>query len=324
MTADVSILIPAYAAEGFVDQTLLFARGQTYERVPILVSVDKSEDQTLARVQRHAEQDSRIALFDQSDRLGWAGNVNFLLDQVTTPYCYIYFHDDIIAPRYTERMLAALKAHPDAAISHCGVRYFGGTDSVLPARGNDGSLPRRLMKFMLAPDRGAPLRGMMRRDVMGHLRLPNDQTLGLWANETYLMEVAAAGALVCVPEILYMNWASRPGGLLRSWRDIAATDAVRGLRAMIDRAIAILDRATTNEGEREAFHFSCFLWVHRFIRDAEQRAMERIFSTPGELHPAFDASKWPADVSAFGDETVNWAKTRWEAVQPDLAARERA
>ena len=45
-TADVSILIPAYAAEAFIDRTLHFARGQTFSNCRILVSVDAAGDQT--------------------------------------------------------------------------------------------------------------------------------------------------------------------------------------------------------------------------------------------------------------------------------------
>ena len=167
MTANVAILIPAYAAESFIDQTLNFARGQTFAQTQIIVSVDHHEDDTFARVEEHAKADPRITAFRQSQRLGWAGNVNFLLDQVRTPYSFIYFHDDIIVPNYIETLLPVLKASPSAALVHCDVRYINTPHGLMPARENNRPQAERILQFMLAPDRGAPLRGIIRRDVAG-------------------------------------------------------------------------------------------------------------------------------------------------------------
>ena len=72
---EVSILIPAYMAEEFIDRTMLFARGQTYRNVRILVSIDVSTDATAAIVERHVAEDDRVSVVAHDERLGWAGNV---------------------------------------------------------------------------------------------------------------------------------------------------------------------------------------------------------------------------------------------------------
>ena len=67
----------------------------------------------------------RVQVVVQEERQGWAGNVNFLLDQVTTPYAFLYFHDDVIMPQYVERLVAVADARPDAASVHCTVGRYG-------------------------------------------------------------------------------------------------------------------------------------------------------------------------------------------------------
>ena len=107
--ADVSICIPAWMAESFIENTIRFAAGQTYDRIAILISVDESTDATSELCRKHSMKDERITVFEQDHRLGWAGNVNFLLERVTTPFFFLYFHDDVIAPQYTEVLLRSLE-----------------------------------------------------------------------------------------------------------------------------------------------------------------------------------------------------------------------
>ena len=321
MTGEVTILIPAYAAEAFIDQTLHFARGQTFREIEISVSVDRFDDTTFERVQQHARSDKRVRAYRQPERLGWAGNVNFLLDQVRTPYCFIYFHDDILLPNYVERLLPTLKRDASAALVHCDVRYIGAATSVLRARENARPLRERLLQFMLAPDRGAPLRGIIRRDVMGDVRLPDDAPQALYANEIFLLEAAVRGPLLAEREILYINWANRPDGLVARWNQVSAEGARAGVRSILDRAAGILGRAAVSEAERDQLRFASFLWLKRFIDDAETRAGARLYQRPSDLHPSFDAAAWPVDLTAWPSDISGWAAARWETASRDLAAR---
>ncbi|PZO54368.1 MAG: hypothetical protein DCF16_05225 [Alphaproteobacteria bacterium] len=321
MSADVTILIPAYEAEEFIDQTLYFARGQTYGEIEIVVSVDHSADATFERVTDHARQDRRIRAYQQVERLGWAGNVNFLLDQVRTPYCFIYFHDDVIVPHYIERLLPTLLSNPEAALAHCDVRYIGAVQSVLPARANIRPRFERLMQFMLAPDRGAPLRGIMRRAIMGELRLPVDGRQSLYANETFLFEAAASGHLAAHNEILYVNWANRPQGLMAQWEAIGHEEALAGVQSLLARAHALVERAASSDYERAALQFACFLWLKRFVDDAERRSGARIYNRPEDLLPAFEHDHWPIALDTLAPDIATWARERWTLAEVDLSAR---
>jgi hypothetical protein len=317
MTAGVSILIPAYAAEPFIDRTLLFARGQTHKDLSILVSVDKCEDQTHARGQRHADEDPRVRVFAQPSRLGWAGNVNFLLERVTTPFFFIYFHDDIILPQYTEKLLERLRANPRAISAHCDMGHFGGSERLSQGRTYDGDTAHRLMVFMLSPHRGSPLRSLMRSQAVPQLRLDDGASGGLWANETFLMEMLAAGPAVSLAEMLYLRWDKRSGGLTDTWYGLSPEQTLEGHRANLSKACQIIRRVAANDDQAQALYFALYLYVLPTVQQLERQAGRKLFAQPRELCLAFEELAPPASLVSFGPEIALWAQDRWTKAQRD-------
>ena len=73
---DLTICIPAYNAAAFIGRTIGCAQAQTYPHFRMLISVDRSDDDTAAICRAHAAADRRIEVFEQSDRLGWAMDEN--------------------------------------------------------------------------------------------------------------------------------------------------------------------------------------------------------------------------------------------------------
>ena len=189
----VSICIPAWQSESFIERTLHCAAMQTHKSLQILVSVDHSEDATGVICESFARKDFRVSVFIQRERLGWARNVNFLLERVRSPFFFLYFHDDLIDPDYTRRLLKTLSKYPDAMSCHCDMGHFGGSDYVSQGRTYTGSAAQRLATFLVTPTRGSPLRSLTRSAALGkNLRLPTNAIGGFWANEPYLMRLVAA------------------------------------------------------------------------------------------------------------------------------------
>ncbi len=310
--AKVSILIPTYEAAEFIDRTLMFARGQTLRDVTILVSVDTCSDGTVERVREIAREDARIRCFHQSERLGWAGNVNFLLDQTDTPYAFIYFHDDVIVPQYAEKMLAVLEASPDAASVQCDMLTFGGSSGLQAGRAFLGDATQRLLTFMLAPNRGAPLRALIRCERLGHVRLPvRGEMPGYLLNEPFLLARVAAGQMLHLPETLYLRWDLRPGGLVESsWRSLTAPSMVAAIQANTAHALATIHASAANADERAALTLACWLWTASHILSANHQAGHRLFSHPEEVHPAFGDLPALSALSDYGADVLAWAEQR--------------
>ena len=63
----ISVIMPAYNAEDFIDQTLLSALAQTYRNLEIIVVDDGSSDRTADIVKARADENSRIRLIRQEN-----------------------------------------------------------------------------------------------------------------------------------------------------------------------------------------------------------------------------------------------------------------
>lgn len=313
--ARVSILIPCYNSASFIDRTLYFARGQTVGDVTIQVSIDAGDDNTAHIVQSHAARDSRIVVHEQRSRLGWAGNVNFLLGQVDTPYFFLYFHDDVLLPQYTHCMLECLQAHPQAAGAYCDMGHFGDSDHVSTGPAYLGSTVERLLSLMLAPQRGSPLRALLRTERAGHLRLAEMESGGFWANEPFLMEMLVAGSLEQVPEILYLRWNNRSGGLTDGWKKLPTSTVVSGWQANIEIRLNILTRATHEPAERAALVFALYLQTYPVLRKLANEQGAALFPTAASLHPLFANPGTPDLLAPYGATIEGWGRARFERCQ---------
>ena len=313
---EVSICIPAWQSQAFIRRTLDFALGQTHRRVRVLVSIDQCDDDTAAMCLARAHQDSRLAVFVQPSRLGWAGNVNFLLGQVSTPYFFLYFHDDVIVPQYTARLLHALQRRPDAASVHCDMDHFGAARAVSVGFAYEGSVARRLGAFLVTPERGSPLRSLTRSALLADgLRLPTGEIDGLWANEPYLMRLVAAGPAVHVPEILYYRWNQREGGLTDGWKRLAPAQVCAGHAGNIRTALDIIDRATTDAAERRALAFCLYVHMMPRLHAIERESQGAVAIDPQQVSPRFAAAGEPCDLACLGEQIRGWALQRHDRVR---------
>lgn len=317
----VTICIPAWRAETFIERTLNCALAQTHAKLRILVSVDQGEDATLPICEKFTSADSRVEVFAQKERLGFAGNVNFLLGRVQSPFYFLYFHDDIILPTYTERLLKALRKDPNATSAHCDMGHFGASDHVSIGCNYAGSAARRLATFLVAPERGSPLRGLTRSEILSEkLRLPTNAAGGFWANEPYLMRLLAAGPAVRVPKVLYLRWDQRKEGLNEGWKGLSPAQVVSGFQANIASALAIIAEATS-PAEREILVFCLYVHTMLRVRDFEHKAGIPPIGSAEELHPAFANRSLPATLVDLGPDIESWTLRRYRRL---LRLEERA
>jgi len=282
--ADVTICIPAYQAANFIPRTLHCAQGQTYDRVRILVSVDQSSDETAEICRTLARDDRRIDVFEHDERLGWCGNVNFLLDRVDTPFFFLYFHDDLILPQYCAFLREALLASPEAASANCDVYNFGDREGLVPGHAYEGSVARRLLSLCVPSIRGRPLRSMVRSaKIDADYRLPPDAENHIPPIETLMMRLMAAGPARHVPEALYLRW-QRSGSVTDAWQKLPFEQFLKGWTDELARAFPLIDQKLAKRDDRVAVKYFLTLAVMRKFTDrclAERRPLP----VPKRLHP---------------------------------------
>jgi hypothetical protein len=173
------------------------------------------------------------------------------------------------------------------------------------------TVAHRLAWFLVAPNRGSPLRSLTRSSALrAGLRMPTDAIDGLWANEPYLMRLLAAGPALHVPETLYFRWDKRAGGLTDGWRGLSLDQQYAGYRAIISSLLAIIDAAAVSDAERRALRFCLQAHMVDRIRTIERQHAAAGRRPIGDLHPAFSADRDPDELSAFDDQIQAWALRR--------------
>ena len=104
-TPDVSVIIPAYGVERYLDQALKSVREQTHANIEIICINDGSRDNSLAIMQEHAANDSRIRVIDKENE-GYGATCNRGIDGARGTWIAILEPDDWILPTMFEDMLA--------------------------------------------------------------------------------------------------------------------------------------------------------------------------------------------------------------------------
>lgn len=100
----VSVIIPAYNAELFIEETLASVLTQTYTNIEVLVVDDGSRDRTAEIVQAVAEKDSRISLLRSSNH-GVAAARNLAIENSGGEYVAPLDADDIWYPQKLEKQV---------------------------------------------------------------------------------------------------------------------------------------------------------------------------------------------------------------------------
>jgi glycosyltransferase involved in cell wall biosynthesis len=105
----ISVIVPAYNAEDFIDQTLSSALAQTYRNLEIIVIDDGSSDRTAELVKARADQDFRIRLIRQKNS-GVAAARNLGIREARGKFIAPLDADDLWHPEKLQRQFEAMRA----------------------------------------------------------------------------------------------------------------------------------------------------------------------------------------------------------------------
>lgn len=112
----VSVIMPAYNDEEYIDQALGSITHQTYTNLEIIVVDDCSTDATWQKIQAFAKRDSRIKPFRNKKNSKIVKTLNFAIEQSTGKYLARMDGDDERTLDGIEAQVTFMEAHPDVAI----------------------------------------------------------------------------------------------------------------------------------------------------------------------------------------------------------------
>lgn len=116
----ISIIVPVYNVEQYLDRCMESILQQTYHRLEIILVDDGSTDSSAAKCDEYAERDSRVKVIHKCNG-GLSDARNAGLELVTGDYIGYVDSDDWVEPDMYARMYRACTEH-DAQLAVC--RYF--------------------------------------------------------------------------------------------------------------------------------------------------------------------------------------------------------
>ncbi|UQY79853.1 glycosyltransferase fzmily 2 [Candidatus Hepatincola sp. Av] len=119
----ISIIIPVYNVEKYLEDCLFSVVNQTYKNLEIIIVNDNSPDNSIKIIERFAKTDKRIIVISQKANGGYGKAINTGFKKATGEFIGIVESDDFIAKNMYETLYkAALKT--DAEIIKCNHYHY--------------------------------------------------------------------------------------------------------------------------------------------------------------------------------------------------------
>ena len=127
----VSVIIPCYNAERFVEKAVRSIMEQTYHNLEIICCDDCSSDSTYVILKKLATSDARIKLMKNEVNLGIVRTLNILVKHAHGKYIARMDADDISLPKRIKKQVAYLEKHKDIVVIGCNVIHINEDDREL-------------------------------------------------------------------------------------------------------------------------------------------------------------------------------------------------
>ena len=160
----ISIITPAYNAEGLLSDTIESALGQTFTDFEFLISDDGSTDHTLDVAWRWAQLDSRVRVLTGANG-GTSSARPRAMHQARGSYFALLDSDDLWQPGFLAAQLAVFRDHPEADIVTGNAYNFGGPYHGQPLKPTGPACHRLSLLDILENEDAVCIMSVFRRSV---------------------------------------------------------------------------------------------------------------------------------------------------------------
>lgn len=198
--AAIDVCVPVYNASAFIVETLDNILSQDFPDFRVLVSVDRSTDDSAELCESFSD-DPRVELYRHTDRLGYVGNVNFLIRQATAPFLNFTPHDDLPQPGFLTRLHRFMVSNPGCSVAIPTVVGFGEHAMQFDQNEVRGPVLRRLLDVTMNQRSVAAFHGLVRihDDPEKRALLPTEFLRDFEADVQWMARLALQGELRRVP-----------------------------------------------------------------------------------------------------------------------------
>lgn len=199
--AEISIIVPIYNVEQYLDKCLKSLIDQTYKDIEIICVDDCSTDASLKIAKSYAKKDSRIKIIKHKKNAGLSASRNTGIKNSNAPYLMFCDSDDWYELEMCEKMLNAIKNN-NADMAICGVNVIYEVDNDLKKSDKDFSLNHTGLinideSFLLRYKPGVPFKILNREIIekqdcyfpegLKYEDLYMFNVYSLWAKKAYLL-----------------------------------------------------------------------------------------------------------------------------------------
>ena len=209
----ISVIIPIYKVEEYLDECVDSVVAQTYKKLEIILVDDGSPDNCPQMCDDWAQRDVRIRVIHKVNG-GLSDARNAGIEIATGEFIAFVDSDDFIKPDMLEKLLSAIQ-HENADIAACGILSCEGEKQTAWGCRNVIGESERILA-LLYDDTAYPVSAwnkLYRRKCWQNLRFPVGKTCED-AFTTYQL-VHNANRIVMIPEALYC-YRIRPGSIMTS------------------------------------------------------------------------------------------------------------
>ena len=119
----VSICIPVYNGEKYLNECILSALNQSYQHLEVLIIDDGSTDRSIDIVSLFVKSDSRVRLIKNEINLGLVGNWNKCINEASSNWIKFLFQDDTLSYNCVELMFNAC-SEDDTLLCVCSRNFL--------------------------------------------------------------------------------------------------------------------------------------------------------------------------------------------------------
>ena len=127
----VSVIIPCYNAEKYIEKSVRSILNQTYCNIEVLIADDASEDSSVDIIEMLKKEDSRIRLIKHQTNKKIVYTLNELIDIATGEYIARMDADDISLPERIEKQIRFMESHKNYAACGTNILEIDINDNVI-------------------------------------------------------------------------------------------------------------------------------------------------------------------------------------------------
>jgi glycosyltransferase involved in cell wall biosynthesis len=289
----VSVIIPAYNAEAFIQQTLGSVLSQTYKNIEVLVVDDGSQDRTPEIVRLVAQADSRVRLLQQAN-VGVAIARNRAIQLSKGEYIAPLDADDVWYPEKLEKQVNCfLQASPYVGLVYCWSAHIDEENQLTGgwiAHGLEGQVFFPLVYRNFIGNASAPLMRRTCLEQVGlyntNLKMQNAQGTEDW--DIYL-RIAEKYEFRVIPELL-VGYRQVNGSMSCDYSKMTRSHnlIMKSIRQNHPDIPEIVYRWSTSD---LYFHFAWSIYKSRIAQSAENYKLKNIEKFQSYLYWSLKAAR---------------------------------